>query len=116
MSKLYDQQVIDELIKLKFCINKKITSCDELIKSIQDINLSLFSKDLDILSIIDKYKQESISTGRILSEQQNFIYRKIDEILLEKCEHEWINDYIEDSLEREREICYCKHCFYYKKK
>lgn len=116
MSKYFSYELIEELVKLKFCINKKMESCDELIQSIDEINLGVFTKDLDILSIVDKYKQESIAAGRVLSEQQNSIYSKIDEILFEKCEHEWVDDYIEEPLERERHVCYCKHCFYYKKK
>jgi len=119
MSKLFDTQVtelINELVKLKFCINKNIGSCQELIENMNEINLGVFSKDLDIVSLIDKYKQETIAAGQILSEQQNSIYSKIDDILYEKCDHEWVDDYIEEPLERERPICYCKHCFYYKKK
>ena len=116
MSKYFSYELIEELVKLKFCINQKMGSCDELIQSIDEINLGVFTKDLDIVSIVDKYKQESIAAGRVLSEQQNSIYSKIDEILFEKCEHEWVDDYIEEPLERERQICYCKHCFYYKKK
>ena len=116
MSKYFSYELVEELVKLKFCINQKMESCVELIKSIDEINLGLFSKDLDIVSIIDKYKQESNLAGRVLSEQQNSIYLQIDKILYEKCEHEWIHDYIEEPLERERHICYCKHCFYYKKK
>lgn len=116
MSKFFNFELIEELVKLKFCINKKMESCQELIQYIDEINLALFSKDLHILSIVDKYKEESIAAGRVLSEQQNSIYIKIDEILYEKCEHEWVDDYIEEPLERERDICYCKHCFYYKKK
>ena len=116
MNKYFSYELIEELVKLKFCINKKIESCEELIQSINEINLDLFSNDLDFVSTIDKYKQESIMAGRVLSEQQDSIYLEIDKILLQKCQHEWVDDYIEEPLERERHICYCKHCFYYKKK
>lgn len=116
MTKYFDTEIIDELTKLKFCINKKMNSCEELIQSINEINLGVLSKDLEVVSMINKYKQESILAGRILSEQQCNIYLKIDKILYEKCNHEWVDDFIEDSLERVRPICYCKHCFYYKKK
>ena len=119
MSKSFHKEVselIDELVKLKFCINKNIGSYQELINDINEFNLDILSKDLDIVSLIDKYKEETIAAGQVLSEQQNSIYLKIDQILYEKCEHEWVDDYIEEPLERERHICYCKHCFYYKKK
>lgn len=116
MSTKYNYQIIDELVSLKFMVNKKMQLCEELINSIKLIKGPLLSNDLDLISFIVKYKEKSMLTGSILSEEQNSLYMKIDEILYEKCNHEWVKDIIEESLEREREICYCKHCFYYKKK
>ena len=108
--------MINELVKLKFIINKKVETSQEMIELLEEINLDLLSNNLNILSLINNFKKECISNNSLLSKQQNSLYIKIDEILYKKCKHEWISDIIEESLEKEREICYCKHCFYYKKK
>ena len=57
-----------------------------------------------------------ITTGKILSSEQNLIYSEIDKTLLDNCCHEWEDDIIEGPLDSEINICYCKKCLYYKKK
>ena len=73
-----------------------------------------------ISAAINKYVYTSVlepyANGIYLKYSKREKTRSKHEILYEKCNHEWVKDIIEESLEREREICYCKHCFYYKKK
>lgn len=116
MNNSLNDELLDQLVNLKFLINKTMSSSSEFIRSIEETNIPLYTNDLNILNIIGKYQNKNIKNNDDLLKQQKNLYIDIDKILLKNCDHEWIDDVVEEPLERERNICYCKHCFYYKKK
>ena len=116
MTNYFNANKINELVKLKFSISNSLESYNEILTSINEFNLHLFSEDLDIIKLISEYKENIITTGKILSSEQNLIYSEIDKTLLDNCCHEWEDDIIEGPLDSEINICYCKKCLYYKKK
>ena len=50
--------------------------------------------------------------GTIFLEEQTELLKYINKLLLEKCDHNWVNDAI-DLPFGERYVCYCSKCYIY---
>ena len=107
---------IERLIQLKFSIEREYNSLKDLFTSMENINWVEMSNDLDIYSNLALYRNTIETTGRQFLEGQRKLINDIDEILMKKCEHNWIEDVIDEPLDRSRDICYCSKCYIYTKK
>ena len=102
---------LEQLIQLKFSLEKEInvlqenhdnlkfrkeiTNNDKIIFTQYNINILLFGKDYLV--------------------KQKELLNQVNKILFENCDHNWIEDYIDEPL-RSRYICYCSKCYLYKSK
>jgi hypothetical protein len=85
----------------------------------ETINLEIILKNNNYYyennSILNEYNHFNINNNinEILKKKITFnkyLIEKINKILFENCNHEWINDYIDIDCEYGRNICYCKIC------
>lgn len=102
---------LEQLIQLKFSLEKEInvlqenhdnlkfrkeiTNNDKIIFTQYNINIVLFGKDYLV--------------------KQKELLNQVDKILFENCDHNWINDAIDEPLST-KYICYCGKCYIYKTK
>ena len=98
------------LIELKFALEKEITIYLENFKENKSKYLRNVSDDLDIYAVFCLYQNNIEMYGGTYLEKQTELLKQIDEILLRKCEHNWIDDVI-DGIFSSRDICYCSKCF-----
>ena len=107
---------IVKLIQLKFSIECEYNSLNNLFTNVESINWVNMSSDIEIYAKLSLYKNTIETTGHKFLEEQRKLLDDINEILMKKCEHNWIEDVIDKSLERSRDICYCSKCYIYTKK
>tara|TARA_Y100000816_G_scaffold205415_1_gene151545 strand:+ start:1059 stop:1397 length:339 start_codon:yes stop_codon:yes gene_type:complete len=107
---------LEELVNLKFTVEKHIIECEQLLVNINSNQWTTFINNQELLSKIILYTHNSKKAINEFLKIQNNMIKNIDEILWNECSHCWVTDVIEEALERERIICYCNKCFIYKKK
>jgi hypothetical protein len=104
---------LNDLINLKFLIEKEChLISNELIKHDQDY-FSNTCQDLEISKVFEKYKNNMQTKGNEFIQTNKDILKIIYEILMKRCEHNWIDDVVE-TIFSEKNICYCNKCFIYK--
>ena len=108
-----DYETLDLLINLKFKLNSSI---NDIYENIDNINLNYLNNDILLKKIILNSRENKLKDNNLFISNYCEIHNNIDKILYDNCLHEWINDEIDEPLDRSRNICYCKHCFIYKKK
>jgi hypothetical protein len=104
---------VKTLIDLKFAIERQISILEETFSAAKKIQLVNTSADLDIYGLVTLYSNNIKMNGTLFLEEQTELLKHINRLLLEKCEHNWINDVI-DLPFSERQICYCSNCYIYK--
>ena len=109
-------QNIEKLIQLKFIVEREYNSLEDLFTSIAGTDLVHMTKDLDIYAKLLLYRNNMEIIGRQFLDLQKNLLNDIDELLMRKCEHNWIEDVIDEPLDRSRDICYCSKCYIYTKK
>ena len=109
-------QNVEKLIQLKFVVEREYNSLTDIFTNMENINWIHMSNDLDIYATLALYKNNMEITGRLFLELQKKLINDIDETLMKKCEHNWIEDVIDEPLDRSRDICYCSKCYIYTKK
>ena len=107
---------LEDLVIVKFTIEKQINTTKELLSNISN-NLNIqFISDRELINKIILYQFLTRRTLNQLLKMQNNLLNSIQEILYNQCQHQWVNDIVEEPLEKERTICYCSKCLIYKKK
>ena len=104
---------VKTLIDLKFAIERQISILEETFSAAKKIQLVNTSADLYIYGLVTLYSNNIKMNGTLFLEEQTELLKHINRLLLEKCEHNWINDVI-DLPFSERQICYCSNCYIYK--
>ena len=104
---------VETLIDLKFAVERQISVLEETFSKAQKMQLSNPSEELDAHRLIGLYNSNIKMSGTVFLEQQTELLKLIHQLLIKKCEHNWINDAI-DSPCGERFICYCSKCHIYK--
>lgn len=106
---------IDKLIEIKFDLEKEIeilTNNFNKRKSFSELNKN---QNITQKVIIAQYTQNINMFGNEYLKQQKILLEEIKRILLEKCNHKWVNDTIEET-HKLTNICFCKKCFNFKLK
>jgi hypothetical protein len=101
---------LEQLIQLKFSLEKEVNILQENHEKLE------FRKQLDNHNkmIITQYDTNIKMFGKnYLREQKQLLY-EVNKILEEQCDHNWIEDVIDEPLSS-RYICYCSNCYLYKK-
>ena len=105
---------VEALINLKFNIEREINTLDESFKKMNKKTLEYNTNDLDTYNILNKYQKNIDNNGKVFMEKQLLLLKEIDNLLLNKCQHNWIDDVI-DGVFSSRDYCYCSKCFVQKK-
>ena len=101
------------LIDLKFATERQISVLEETFSAAKKIQLVNTSADLDIYGLVALYTNNIRTNGTVFLEEQTELLKHINQILLIKCEHNWVKDAI-DLPCGERHVCYCSKCYIYK--
>jgi len=102
---------LEELINLKFAVERQFSILFETFEKAKEYRLVNTSADLDIYALFAVYDNNIETIGQLFLEKQTELLRSIDEILMRKCDHNWIHDVIDEPLDRSRNICYCGKCY-----
>tara|TARA_Y100001980_G_C14200308_1_gene64096 strand:- start:84 stop:428 length:345 start_codon:yes stop_codon:yes gene_type:complete len=108
-----DYETLDLLINLKFKLNSSINDIYEII---DNINLDYLNNDTLLKKIILNSRENKLQDSNLFLNNYKELYNNIDQILFKNCLHEWIEDVVDEPIDISKNICYCKHCFIYKKK
>jgi len=101
----------EQLIQLKFSLEKEINILQENHEKLE------FRKQISNNNdkiIITQYDSNIKMFGKDYLREQKQLLIELNKILEEKCEHNWIEDVIDEPLSS-RYICYCSNCYLYKK-
>jgi hypothetical protein len=100
---------LEQLIQLKFSLEKEVNILQENHEKLE------FRKQVgNNKMIITQYDTNIKMFGKnYLREQKQLLY-EVNKILEEQCDHNWIEDVIDEPLSS-RYICYCSNCYLYKK-
>lgn len=105
-----DNESFEQLVDLKFLVEREINLYSELSKKLYDMNIdSSNEKGKSRDNIMKKYKN-NINNAKTHIDSQYVLLKLINDDLYENCSHEWIYDTVEDGF-REKDICYCSKCF-----
>ncbi len=102
---------IEELINLKFMVERQINSLHGAFEKYERPYLLNSDKDLEIYKIFAIHSINIELFGSSFLEKQRELLVSIEKILLKECDHDWIHDVIDEPLERSRNICYCSKCY-----
>ena len=101
---------LEQLIQLKFSLEKEVNILQENHEKLE-VRKQLGNNNK---MIITQYDTNIKMFGKnYLREQKQLLY-EVNKILEEQCDHNWIEDVIDEPLSS-RYICYCSNCYLYKK-
>ena len=98
------------LVDLKFALEKEINILSENFENSKTRQLKSVNDDIDIYAALCLYQNNIYMHGTIYLKKQQESLKQINDILLQKCEHNWIYDVV-DGIFNSRDICYCSNCF-----
>jgi len=101
---------LEALIDLKFSLERQVSVMTETFKKAKDYRFLNLSSDRDIQSLFTVHNNNIKMSGQAFLDKQTTLVKEIDTILLNKCDHEWIHDVVDEPL-TSRNICYCKKCY-----
>ena len=117
MSNITNPPSVEKLVNFKFCIEREYNSLNDLLKNLESTNwIDMVNHDIEIYAKFAQYRNNVPKIGNLFLEMQRKLIEEIDELLMKKCNHNWIEDSIDEPLDRSRDICYCSKCFIYTKK
>lgn len=102
---------LEQLIQLKFSLEKEINILQENYEKLE------FRKQLSNNTdkmIITQYDTNIKMFGKDYLREQKQLLNEVNKILETQCDHDWIDDAIDEPLST-RYICYCSKCYLYKK-
>tara|TARA_B100001093_G_scaffold505030_1_gene561707 strand:- start:609 stop:950 length:342 start_codon:yes stop_codon:yes gene_type:complete len=100
---------LDTLIDLKFSLEREINAIRDNNNKFKLLYYSS-SKDFNINKIISQHNSNNILFGKDYFNNQIKLLEEVDKILKDNCQHEWIEDSIDEPL-HSWNICYCQKCF-----
>ena len=104
---------LEQLIQLKFSLEKEINILEENHEKLEFRKQMCNNNDTDKM-IISQYDTNIKMFGKEYLREQKQLLVEVNKILEEKCQHNWIEDAIDEPLST-RYICYCSKCYLYKK-
>ena len=104
---------MENIIQLKFSLEREI---DVLTRNFDLYEYNSYTtKTPDEIKLLTQYNTNKTMFGKNYLTEQKALLEEINKILLEKCDHNWIEDSVDEPL-RSRYICYCGKCYIYKTK
>ena len=105
---------IEILLKIKDKNNLYISVLNELVESRIMLNCQLYKKGipLPIVDTVEKYQElhNIISHDKMIYKLKE-LNQKIQDELIEYCNHEFTCDYIDIDLDKSDQIYYCSKCY-----
>lgn len=105
------EAIVNHLITLKFNIEKEINVIkdnENYLKILKQVPPPHYDKDFQ--TITKQYNQNIESHGKSYIDMQTELLNEINKRLEKLCEHEWVDDVIDEPL-RSWNYCYCQKCF-----
>ena len=76
---------------------------------INDINRN--KVEIDFYNLIQRYINETNKINKNKLDYNKNILKKIDNLIIKKCKHLWIDDLIDIDPDRSKSIRYCSKCY-----
>ena len=101
---------IEALIELKFTTEREWNILDNSFKKMKERRLKATSDFLDISRPFSIYQTSVAQYGEPFKDKLMELINQINAILLEKCEHNWVDDDLDGPFSS-KQYCYCSRCF-----
>tara|TARA_Y100000389_G_C17458092_1_gene519577 strand:- start:2461 stop:2838 length:378 start_codon:yes stop_codon:yes gene_type:complete len=105
---------VETLIELKFNVEREISIMRETFEKLKEKRKYYNGNELDVYTVFRDYRNNVDNIGEVFYEKQTVLLSKIDNLLLNKCQHKWIDDVIDGPFSSQN-YCYCCKCFLRKK-
>jgi len=102
---------LEQLIQLKFSLEREINILQENHEKLE-FRKQMYNNNDKI--IITQYNTNIKMFGKDYLREQKQLLNEINKILEQQCDHNWIEDEIDEAFST-RYICYCSKCYLYKK-
>jgi hypothetical protein len=74
-------------------------------------NINRNKVEIDFYNLIQKYINETDKINKNKLDYNKNMLKKIDNLIIKKCQHVWINDLIDIDPDRSKSIKYCSKCY-----
>ena len=101
---------IEALIDLKFTTEREWNILDDSFKKMKERRLKATSDFIEISKPFSIYQTSIETYGKPFKDKLMELINQINAILLEKCEHNWIDDDLDGPFSS-KQYCYCSRCF-----
>jgi hypothetical protein len=103
-------QNIEALIDLKFTVEREWNTLNETFKKMKERKLTVNLDFIEISRPFCEYQTNVATYGEPFKNKLMELINQINAILIEKCEHNWIDDTLDGPFSS-RDYCYCSRCF-----
>ena len=98
---------MNNIFTLKEIIEREIS----ILNDYENIVLNVKKNEIDFYNLIQKYIKENDKINKNKLDYNKNMLKNIDNLIIKKCQHEWINDLIDIDPDRSKSIRYCSKCY-----
>jgi hypothetical protein len=98
---------MNNIFTLKETIEREIS----ILNDYENIVLNVTKNEIDFYNLIQKYINETDKINKNKLDYNKNMLKKIDNLIIKKCQHVWINDLIDIDPDRSKSIKYCSKCY-----
>jgi hypothetical protein len=98
---------MNNIFTLKETIEREIS----ILNDYENIVLNVTKNEIDFYNLIKKYINETDKINKNKLDYNKNMLKKIDNLIIKKCQHVWINDLIDIDPDRSKSIKYCSKCY-----
>ena len=74
-------------------------------------NINRNKVEIDFCNLIQRYINETNKINKNKLDYNKNMLKKIDNFIIKKCQHVWVNDLIDIDPDRSKNIKYCSKCY-----
>ena len=98
---------MNNIFTLKEIIEREIS----ILNDYENIVLNVTKNEIDFYNLIKKYINETDKINKNKLDYNKNMLKKIDNLIIKKCQHVWIDDLIDIDPDRSKSIRYCSKCY-----
>ena len=98
---------MNNIFTLKEIIEREIS----ILNDYENIVLNVTKNEIDFYNLIQKYINETDKINKNKLDYNKNMLKKIDNLIIKKCQHVWIDDLIDIDPDRSKSIRYCSKCY-----
>ena len=105
---------MNNIFTLKEIIEKEnsiLNDYENVVLNLTTNNINKNKVEIDFYNLIQKYISETNKINKNKLDYNKNMLKKINNLIIKKCEHTWINDLIDIDPDRSKSIKYCSKCY-----